>query len=257
MTTTEPNVPRRRLSLWLPKTQKGRRRLTTWGTLIGSGLLGYLTTCIAYPRPIFERDHAVIRVVGLPVDEAERQLTAMGFKVAIAGEDPDPEVPAGTVLWQDPPPDLVVPQGTTISLTRSGGPAPVAIPDLTDFEPDIATKVLIAAGLKLGSIDSVPSTSAAGVIVGTRPGAGSAKTPGSTVDLLVSQGPSSLEVPSLIGLSLPEAKARIETAGFRLGRVSRIEGRRGVSASVAEQRPVGGGKATRGSRIDLVVSEGN
>lgn len=250
-----PPPPRlwKRLVPRLPKTVQGRRRLTTAGTLIGAALLGYLTTCLAYPRPLFGRDHAISRVVGLPVDQAERELSAVGFKVEVAGEEPDPEVPAGTVLWQDPPADLIVPQATTVTLTRSGGPAPVPVPDITDFEVDVAIRVLIAAGLKLGAVDSVPSSTEAGVIVGTRPSAGTAKTPGSTVDLLVSQGPSSLDVPNVVGLDRAAATKRIEDAGFRVGRISRGEGRRGSSNSVLEQRPAGGGKAARGSRIDLVV----
>jgi serine/threonine-protein kinase len=240
----------------LPKTVAGRRRLTTFLTLTGAGALGYLATCFAYPRPILGRDHAIPRLVGLPTDQAERDASSLGFKVEIAGEEPDPEVPAGAVLWQTPPADLIVPQGTTISLTRSSGPAVVPVPDVTDFDLDLAGRVLTAAGLRVGTIDSVPGTSEPGVIVGTRPGAGSAETPGSTVDLLVSQGAATIEVPNVVGLDRNEARKRIEDAGFRLGRVSRREARRAPN-TVLEQRPIGGLKATRGARIDLVISEGS
>lgn len=255
MTSTSPAW--QRLVPRLPKTVPGRRRFTTFATLITAALLGYLTTCLAYPRPLLSRDHAVPRLVGLPVDQAEREASNLGFKVEIAGEEPDPEVPAGTVLWQDPPADLIVPQGTTVALTRSSGPAPVPVPDVTDFEVDLANRVLIAAGLRVGTIDSVPSSTDPGVIVGTRPSAGSAETPGSTVDLLVSQGASSLDVPNVVGLDSADARKRIEEAGFRMGRISRAEGRRGSANTVLEQRPAGGAKAARGTRIDLVVAEGS
>src|SRR4029450_12897123 len=111
-----------------------------------------LTTCVAYPRPILRRDHAVSRVIGKPINEAEQELAGQGFKVKILDEEPDPEIPAGAVLWQDPPPDVVLPQGSIISLTRSSGPAAVQVPDVTDFQVQTATKVLTAAGLKVGDI---------------------------------------------------------------------------------------------------------
>jgi serine/threonine-protein kinase len=205
---------------------------------------------------MLSRDHAIPRVVGLPVDQAEREITGLGFKVEVAGEEPDPEVPAGIVLWQTPPPDLIVPQGTTVTVTRSSGPAAVPVPDVTDFEVDLAGRVLLAAGLRVGAVESVPGATEAGVIVGTRPSAGSAETPGSTVDLLVSQGASAVEVPNVVGLDPTAARRRIEEAAFRVGRISRREGFRGAANTVIEQHPAGGARAARGTRIDLVIAEG-
>jgi beta-lactam-binding protein with PASTA domain len=253
--TTPPT--RRRWRPSLPKTVAGRRRLLAVTVLLGAGLAGYLTSWIIYPRPLFGRDHAVARVVGLPVDQAEQELTAQGFKVTVEGEEPDPEVPAGSVLTQDPPPDLIAPEGTTITVTRSSGPSPVPIPDVTDFELDLATKVVLAAGLRVGVVDTVPSTTPAGVVLATRPPVGGTNVPGSSIDLMVSQGPIAVEVPNVIGLDRAQARARIEAAGFRLGRISKDEGRRGDPNTVIEQRPAGGERAAPGTRIDLIVGEGN
>jgi serine/threonine-protein kinase len=260
MTTSKPTSspsPRNRSRSLLPKTISGRRRLLAVVVLLASGLGGYLTTCALYPRPLFGRDHAVARVVGSPISEAEKLLAEQGFKVKVDGEAADPEVPAGAVIWQDPPPDLVAPLGTTIHLTRSSGPAPVLVPDIAGFDTDAATKVLIASGLKVGDIDSVPSGDDPSIVVGTRPTAGSAKQPGSTVDLLVSQGPSGIDVPNVVGLRQEEARRQLEAAGFKMGRVSKAEGRRGPPGTVVEQHPAAGTKAARRVRVDLVVTEVN
>ena len=260
MTTSEPTSPSTTRSSGrslLPKTVTGRRRLLSIVVLVGSGLAGYLTTCVLYPRPLFGRDHAVGRVVGSPISEAEKLLTEQGFKVKVDGEAADPEVPAGAVTWQDPPPDLVAPLGTTVHLTRSSGPAPVLVPDIAGFDTDAATRVLIAAGLKVGDIDSVPSGDDTALVVGTRPPAGSAKQPGSTVDLLVSQGPTGIDLPNVVGLRQEEARRQLEAAGFRVGRVSKAEGRRGPPGTVVEQRPAAGTKAARRARVDLTVTEVN
>ena len=260
MTTPKPSeTPARgwKFRVPLPKTVTGRRRVTTVVVLIGSGLAGYLTTCIAYPGANFQRDHVVTRVIGMPIAQAEQALMAQGFKVQIEGEEADPEVPAGAVLWQDPPPDLVAPQGTTVNLTRSAGPSPILIPDLTDFDLEAAIRVLIAAGLKVGEVDTVPGGADPDVIVGTRPGAGAPKGLGSPVDLIVSQGPVELDVPNVVGLRPDDARRQLEAAGFTIGRIKTAEGRRGPPGTILEQIPSAGARAARRTRIDLVVSEVN
>ncbi len=241
----------------LPKTMAGRRRLTTVVVLVGSGLAGYLATCIAYPGSTFQRDHVVPGVIGTPIGEAERSLASLGFKVQIGGEETDPEVPAGAVLWQDPPPDLVVPQGTTVTLTRSAGPSPILVPDLADFGLEAAIRVLVAGGLKVGAVDTVPGGTDPDVIVGTRPGAGAPKFPGSTVDLMVSQGPVEIDVPNVVGLRPEDARRQLEAAGFKVGRIKTAEGRRGPPGTIVEQIPSAGSRAARRTRIDLIVSEVN
>jgi len=241
----------------LPKTVAARRRLFTAAVLAVAAFSGYLTTCIVYPRSIFGRDHAVVRVIGMPITEAEQRLSGLGFKVAIEGDQPDPDVPAGAVLWQDPPPDVIVPQGTTVTLTRSSGPAQVSIPDLTDFELEAALKILLASGLKLGDVDSVPNNADPGVVLGTRPGPGAPQVPGSSVDLIVSLGPSTIAVPNVVGLRLDEALQRLQDAGLRVGRVDRATGRRGPPGTVLEQRPAATTRSARLGRVDLLVTEVN
>jgi beta-lactam-binding protein with PASTA domain len=71
----------------------------------------------------------------------------------------------------------------------------------------------------------------------------------------VSEGAQAVEVPNVIGLDPNAARQRIEGAGFRVGRISRAEAPRGKANTVLEQRPPGGGRAVRGTRIDLVIAE--
>lgn len=238
----------------LPKTVAGRRRLTALVVILAAATAGYVTTCVVYPSPLFNREHLVARVIGEPVADAEAELTRLGFKAKVAGEAPDPDVPEGHVVWQDPPPDLSVPGGTTIQLTRSSGPAPVAVPDVAQFDAGQAGRVINAAGLKVGSVDSVPSQADPGVVVATRPSAGAGLPPGSTVDIVVSQGPATIRVPNVVGLPLAEARQRLADAGLATGRVTRVD-RAGPPDTVVEQRPAAGGLRAHGARIDLVVTE--
>jgi serine/threonine-protein kinase len=244
----------RRPIVRLPRTIAGRRRLTAVAVLLAAAGAGYGTTCVLYPRPWFREDRPVPLVIGMPVSEAEADLADLGFKPKIRGEEADPDVPEGHVLWQDPPPDLVVPGGTTIELTRSSGPAPVTVPDVIDFDLQHATRVVTSAGLKVGDVDSVPSAVEPGVVVSTRPSPGAGQPPGTSIDVVVSRGPATIRVPNLVGLPMVEARQRLADLGLAVGRVSRVP-RRGPPGTVLEQRPRPGAMSTRAGRVDLTVAE--
>ena len=182
-----------------------------------AALAGYLVTCVAYPAPLIPRDREVTRVLGLPLPEAEKELDEQGFKPKVEGEDADPVIPAGHIVWQDPPPETTLPGGTTIHLTVSSGPAAVSVPDVISFELDQARQVMDAAGLRIGTIDSIPSSSEPGMIIATRPPVGSSKPPGSAVDIVMSKGPADIRVPDVVGLKQEEARDRLEAAGLKVG----------------------------------------
>lgn len=241
-------------SLW-PSTVPGRERLGTAALLVAAALAGYLITCVAYPAPLLSRDQELSRVLGLPIEAAERELTQQGFKVRQEGDEPDPVVPAGRVVWQDPPPETVLPGGSLVRLTASSGPAAVTVPDVVQFDLEQARRVLAAAGLKVGSVDTVTSSTEAGVIVTTRPGSGTPRPPGSTVDLLVSKGPAEIRVPNVVGLRQDEARDRLAGAGLRVGVLTTRPARRGAATGIVlEQRPGPGALSPREGRINLVIS---
>ncbi len=240
-------------SLW-PSTVTGRDRLRTGLLLAAAALGGYLLTCVAYPAPVMTRDHPVARVLGLPQSEAEKELNQAGLKPRIEAEASDPVIPAGHIIWQDPPPGTVLPRGALIHLTASSGPAPIAVPDLTGFEVEQARQVIEAAGLRLGEVDTVPNAAEAGVVVSTRPPTGATRPPTATVGLIVSKGPADIRVPDVVGLDQDDARKRLEGAGLKIGKVSSRDNR-GKPGLVLQQRPAAGVFSPHESRVDLVISK--
>jgi len=240
------------LRSWWPTTVLGRDRLRTTLVLAAAALGGYLVTCVAYPAPLITRDHAVGRVLGLPIPEAEKQLAEEGLKAKRDEDEADPVIPAGHVTWQDPPPGTVLPRGAIVRLTVSSGPAPVVVPDVTGFEVDLARLVVEAAGLRIGEIDAVPNVAEQGVVVSTRPASGTTRPPGTSVGLVVSKGPADIRVPDLVGLEQEEARRRLESAGLRIGTVSSRSGR-GRPGTVLQQRPRAGVFSPHEGRVDLVI----
>ena len=237
----------------LPVTVRGRDRLRIALILSGALLAGYLVTWIAYPAPLMVRDHEVSRVLGLPLGEAQKVIEQQGFKVKLDGEGADPVIPAGHVSWQDPAAETIFPRGAVVRLTASSGPAAVSVPDVIAFELDQARQVVTAAGLKVGDVDTIPSGTAAGVIVSTRPPTGSYRQPGSALMLVVSRGPADIRVPDLLGLRQEDARQRLEAAGLRVGIVTRRPDRRPPGV-VVEQKPGAGVLSPHEGRVNLVIS---
>ena len=239
--------------LW-PTTVQGRDRLRI-GVLLGAAVLaGYMVTCVAYPAPLIARERQVTRVLGLPRAQAEKELSEQGFRYKVEDEETDPVIPAGHVVWQDPPPETSLPAGTVVRLTMSSGPGPVAVPDVFSFDVDQARQVMDAAGLRVGGIDSIPSSSEPGLIIGTRPAIGSNREPGSAIDLLVSKGPADIRVPDVMGLKQEDARQRLEAAGLRIGTVTTQKRQRNPPGIVLEQRPSAGVFSPHEGRVSLVIS---
>lgn len=175
-----------------PEAARGdpwRRFARDLGLVALVALTGYLISAYwVSPGAVFASEHAVPRVLELPEADARERLTGLGFRVRLEGERANPAIPRGAVVWQDPPPDMVVPPNSTVQLVLSGGPAAVNVPDVVGLSLQFAEGVVEAAGMKVGKVDRVTSGQEADVVLSVRPAPGNARPRGSKVDLLVSSG---------------------------------------------------------------------
>jgi serine/threonine-protein kinase len=236
-------------------TIAGRRLVKQAALVVGAFLLGYLLTIVwLFPAPLFGSGHAVPRVLDVGITEAKVQLEKQGFRAKIEGEMPHPKAPKGTVVWQDPPPGMVAPGNSQVSLTLSSGPAPVAVPDVVGFEGPLALRVIEASGLTLGETDSLPSAADPGVVVATRPAAGVGRDPGTPVDIVLSRGPAEISVPSVLGMTRQQARERLEVAGLTMGNTSSRVAIGRPEGVVVEQRPAPGTLSPRAGQVDLILS---
>ncbi len=237
-------------------TVRSRRVLIGTGVVLGAALAGYAGALLLYPAPLVARDERVALVIGLPLEAATRELEQQGFRVKIASAaEPDPTVPKGYVTWQEPPGFVELPEGSQVELTVSDGPAAATVPDVLQFDLDHARRVLAAAGFAVGGIDSIPSAAEAGVVVSTRPAAGTPRQAGSRVEVVVSRGPAAIRIPDLVGMSETDARTRLDELGLRVGLVRKSRDGRGRPGLVLTQRPRPGVLSPKGGRVDLTVSD--
>jgi serine/threonine-protein kinase len=237
------------------QTMSGRRLIRQAGIVAGAGVVGYLIAFFwLFPAPLFSSDHAVPRVLELGVTEARTKLEQQGFRFRIEDQVVDPTAAKNAVVWQDPPPGVVAPANTQVALTLSDGPPDVPVPDVAGFPQPLAEKVLKAAGFRIGKLDTLASSSPTGVVVQSRPQPGVGRPAGTAVELVLSGGPAELSVPMVVGLPLAEAREKLEEIGLVVGSVAGRPMADRPEGTVFEQRPAAGVRATRNTRVDLLVS---
>ncbi|MGQ7295586.1 Stk1 family PASTA domain-containing Ser/Thr kinase [Quadrisphaera sp. KR29] len=190
-------------------------------------------------------------LAGLDEDAAEEALRDAGLEVGDVGEGWSEDVPKGRVMAQQWAPDPPLRAGTPVGFTLSRGREPITAPaDLTGKTVAEATKAITDAGLQVGKTDrrdddDVPKDS---VISATPRPEGGQLHRGDRVDLVVSDGPSQVEVQDVRGRSLDEARAALEGQGLQV-----VEQRVFIGQRVFDQQPAPGTPVDVGSSVTLVV----
>jgi serine/threonine-protein kinase len=137
----------------------------------------------------------------------------------------------------------------------SGPGALAVVPTLTSRTVDSAQSALLALSPNISLVNENSSTVTKGLVIRTEPAAGSYLAKGSDLKLFVSLGPKLIASPTLKGLNVAEATAKLIGAGFKLGPVN----------SWFDSTPIGqvydhlgsdGTPIPEGSAVELKVSLG-
>ncbi|MFM6963562.1 MAG: Stk1 family PASTA domain-containing Ser/Thr kinase [Micrococcales bacterium] len=124
-------------------------------------------------------------------------------------------IPADTVISTDPAAGTKVPENTSITVFVSSGAQAVLVPSLLGMTETDATNALTALKLNLGIITQNQSaTYPAGQVISSDPAANSQAAPGSTVNLVISNG--KVMVPDVRNLSINDAKAQLTAPDVQL-----------------------------------------
>ena len=146
--------------------------------------------------------------------QALNDLQSLGFIVGIENAA-DSSVPAGFVITTQPPADTITNPDTLVTIIVSVGPEAFPIPYVVDLEVARGVYVIKESGFQVGqqleiNDDNIPR----GFIISQNPIAGTKMSPDSTVDLVISAGPSLIEISDLSRKSIVDAIQILETLGF-------------------------------------------
>lgn len=233
---------------------RGRRILTGVGVAVAGLLVGYLgATRILFPAPAPPGELVEVPDVrGRTVHEAIDLFTEAGLELGDLEELRHPLADSGSVVGQAPIPGQLARPGAPARLTVSLGPERRAVPEVQGLRGDRALDVLEASGLTV-QVDSVEDSRPRGRVVSVSPAGGTEVALPGAVRLTVSLGPPSVEMPSLLGLGLEEARDSVATLGLEILEVDEVFQFGRNQGRVVGQDPPEGTVLERGRGVRLVV----
>ena len=236
-----------------------RTRVWSAGKLLllgGALLLTYVLFAVATMRVALRtRDVTVPTLVGKSVNDATAILTGAGLNLRVEeGRRPDPKVPAGQILTQDPQPGVSTRRERSVKVWVSSGPRATIVPALLGESERTAQLRLQQDGLELAAVSEVrtgeyPSDA---VIAQTPP----ARSNAPRVALLVNRGErgATYVMPDLIGVNGDRAADVLRAHAFRVAVVG-DHPYPGVPAGIVlRQNPQAGFQIAPGEPISLEVS---
>lgn len=211
----------------------------------------------------------VPNVVSSIVDVAQAQLSKLGLKLAI-NIVPSVDIPARTIVDQDPLGGSNALPGSTVTVDVSAGPNAATVPNVVGTSFDDARTALEQAGLAVGSVAYAAVTDTTpGTVIGQHPAANSQAPQGSGIDIVIAQAPPSpqpeasasaqpatpaapITVPNVLGMSLADAESALAKAPLDVIRVTVAPGSP-PNARVVRTDPAAGASVPAGSAITIFL----
>jgi len=153
-------------------------------------------------------------VAGSTVAEATEVLEGAGLVRGEVKERFDEAAPAGTVLRTEPEAGALLKRDTPVDLFVSKGPKPVEVPSVVGSDIGVATSALEEQGLVVNLTREFSTDVPLDSVIATDPTAGAVVERGTTITVVVSDGPPPVEVPYLIDMFREDAVALLESLGL-------------------------------------------
>ena len=196
---------------------------------------------------------SVPAVVGQQLGSAEQRLSGLGLNINTTYSQSTKA--AGIITSQNPSGGASVQKGSTVNLVVSTGQAMINVPTVTKVNISTAETTLLNAGFNV-STSYVADKLPLGSVVSQSPTGGSSAAKGSTVNLVVSNGPAQVTVPNVVGQQLAQAANTLGTVQLSVGTVSYQDSLQ-AQGVVLGTTPGPGSTVAPNSAVDLIVSTGN
>ncbi len=192
--------------------------------------------------------------VGMSDVQAQQAIANAGLAYKIT-RAPSDTIAANRVVSQDPAPGTQVTKGAIIQLVVSSGKPTIGLRDVTDYTLADAQKDLTSDRLQV-KVTRKFDPSPKDTVLDETPKPGSKIRQGSTVKLLVSDGPAPIKVPNLVGKTLDQAQALAAKLGFTISVTEEAPIPNVPPHVIAQQETPPGQKVNAGSTIYVIVSKG-
>ena len=205
-------------------------------------------------------------VVGLNLADATSTLSNIGMKTVVSLKEYDSGVPSGEVISSSPGGGAHLKKGSTVSVVISKGAQPIATPTPTPTPSDSASAApvainsyvgltsdqaqseLTAAGMTVNQSFDYSDTVPAGSVISQTPDGTTPVAPGTTINLIVSEGSSSVYIPNVYSLTRLAATTELENLQLKV-----IVRKIGAGKHVTNVSPKVGSKVKRGSTVYITL----
>ena len=222
---------------------------------VGGFLLAYTFIFLfAFRTDVIPDDAIVPNVVGKLFEDASTMLTNAGFNAQQGEQRLSKTAPKGSVLQQDPPGGSRQKKGTDILLAVSLGRKEGTVPQIIGLTPQQARLAIENAGFTMGRSVELASDYPRGTVFQAEPAPGSQLDLPAEVNVTVSAGPASVQVPDLVGRTVPDARSALEQIGLRLGNIGRDTSSIQIENTVLRQSPPAGATVSAGAGVGIVTS---
>src|SRR3954470_3181773 len=232
-----------------------RRALPYLIAAAGGFLLAYTAVFLfAFPAQVLPDDGILPNVVGKTFEDASAVLQKAGFPAQQGDSRFTKNTPPNVVLQEDPPAGSRQKRGTTVVLAISGGQKSAEVPVTTNMSQQQARIAIENTGLTMGNVSEQLSEQPRGLVIASTPPARTSIPLPGTVDIVLSKGPATVQVPDLYGRSMGEARSMIEQLGLRIAGMSRDTSSLQPENTVIRQFPAAGQTISAGGPVSLTVS---
>jgi eukaryotic-like serine/threonine-protein kinase len=222
---------------------------------VGGFLIAYVAVFLfAFPAEVLPDDGILPKVVGKTFEDASAILQKTGF-VAQQGESRyHKTIAANIVLQQDPPAGSRQKRGTSVVLAISSGQKTAEVPVTSNMSQQQARIAIENTGLTMGNVGEQLSDQPRGLVISSSPPPGTKLDLPGSVDIVLSKGPASIQVPDLYGRSVGEARSMIEQLGLRIAGIARDTSSLQPENTIIRQLPAAGQTVSAGGAVSLTVS---
>jgi serine/threonine-protein kinase len=195
---------------------------------------------------------------GQSVQFATNDLQGKGLQVQVQPSSNCQQV--NVVCDQNPKGGQQVNPGATVTLFTA--PSQTSTTVGQNQVPDVAGDTVAQACNKLGQAGFVcgsttqqsSNTFSSGAVIATNPSAGTPEPQGTTVNLVVSSGPSTVTVPNVVGMTTSAAVSRLQQANLVPVESCVGTGNPSQNGLVQSQNPAGGESVPSGSTVTITYS---
>jgi serine/threonine-protein kinase len=252
-----PSTP----TLYNEERERPRRKIGWFVVALGVLVVAALaaTGVLIFQRSRTE-SHDVSSLVGLPRAEALNRIAEFDWKTDIQRLRSDAQ-PYDYVFDQTPK-DGKLKEGGVLTLVVSDGPMLHALPDISQQDQAAAQATLAAMGLTMNVAgqqydETLPGNAILSWSVGGTPNPVGQQVPtGTSVDVVLSQGPSPRIIGDLVNHTFDEANAALTAQQLQVQQLAPAFSDTVAAGNVASLNPPAGSEVGRGSVVQVVVSMG-